>query len=146
MAEEKKKGFFGEFKEFISRGNVVDMAVGIIMGSSFTAIVTSLVNQVIMPAIGYITGGINFSDFKIVLAAATETEAEVAILYGAFIQTIINFLIVAFCVFLMVKGINKLHHKKEEPAPEPAPEPEPEPTPADILLLQEIRDLLKEKK
>ena len=135
---EKKKGFFGEFKEFISRGNVMDLAVGVIMGTAFTAIVNSLVNSVIMPFIGWIIGGMDFSEYKIVLSAAVGDVPETAILYGAFIQAIVNFLLVALVVFLLVKGINSLHRKKEEaPAPEPAPDPQ-------IVLLTEIRDLLKE--
>ncbi|MDE5576370.1 MAG: large-conductance mechanosensitive channel protein MscL [Oscillospiraceae bacterium] len=139
-----------EFKEFIARGNVIDMAVGIIMGGAFTPIVNSLVNDIVMPGIGLIVGKMNFSDLKIVLqhgvpadeAAGIEEVAEVAIAYGNFIQVIINFIIVAFCVFMLIKGINAFR-RKEEPAPEPEPE-EPEPT-AEELLLAEIRDLLKGK-
>ena len=133
------KKFFKEFKEFISRGNVMDMAIGIVIGTAFTAIVTSLVSEVIMPCIGKLISGVNFTDLKIVLSAATEETPEVAILYGSFIQTVINFIIIAFVVFCVVKGINKLK-KKEEPAPEPEKEPEPDP---EIVLLTEIRDLLK---
>lgn len=140
VGEIKKKvsriSFFTEFKKFISRGNVIDMAVGIIIGTAFTAIVTSLVQQIIMPVIGYLIQGVNFSDLKIVLSAAGE-EPEVAIQYGAFIQQIINFLIIAFVVFLMVKLIGKLRKKEvEKPAPAPVPSDE-------AVLLAEIRDLLK---
>ncbi|MBQ8568298.1 MAG: large-conductance mechanosensitive channel protein MscL [Oscillospiraceae bacterium] len=146
-----------EFKEFIARGNVIDMAVGIIMGGAFTPIVNSLVNDIVMPGIGLVVGKMNFSDLKIVLQegvaaveadeaagiAAVEAVPEVAICYGNFIQVIINFLIVAFCVFILIKGINKLKRKeKEKPADPPKP---PEPT-KEELLLTEIRDLLKNSK
>lgn len=148
---------FKEFKEFISKGNVMDMAVGLVTGSAFTAIVTSLVNDVIMPAIGVLVGGVNFADLKIVLKeAVAETEttpavAEVAIKYGSFIQAIVNFLIVAFVIFLVVKAMNKMRaaaeaRKAAEEAPEePAEEPAPEEPSADIVLLTEIRDLLKKE-
>lgn len=141
MAKDGKKGIIAEFKEFISRGNVVDMAVGVIIGGAFTQIVNSLVNDVVMPAIGYIIGGISFSDFKIVLAEATEETAEAAICYGNFIQMVINFLLIAVVVFTMVKVINRFHRKKEVVVvEEPAPEPEPS---NEEKLLTEIRDLLK---
>ncbi len=148
---------FKEFKEFISKGNVMDMAVGLVTGSAFTAIVTSLVNDVIMPAIGVLVGGINFADLKIVLKeAVAETEttpavAEVAIKYGSFIQAIVNFLIVAFVIFLVVKSMNKMRaaaearKAAEEEPEEPAEEPAPEEPSADIVLLTEIRDLLKKE-
>lgn len=136
----EKKGFIAEFKEFISRGNVIDMAVGVIIGGAFTTIVNSLVNDVIMPFLGLIIGGINFSELKIVLTAASGDTPETAIMYGSFIQNIINFLLIALVVFTMVKIINRFRRKKEEPAPEPAPEPEP---PEEVLLLREIRDSLK---
>jgi len=145
--KEKKKGFIGEFKEFISRGNVVDMAVGIIVGSSFTAIVTSLVNDIITPIIGYLIGGINFSDFKFEFPALMEGMTPATISYGVFIQAIINFLITAFAVFCLVKGMNTLRRKKEEPVEEPAPEePKGPELTADQQLLTEIRDLLKNQK
>jgi len=148
MADEKKKGIVGEFKEFIARGNVIDMAVGIIMGGAFTPIVNSLVNDIVMPCVGMITGGIDFSDKRIILkaaVAANEAEgiaeaAEVAIRYGNLIQVIINFLVISICVFLLIKGINKFK-RKEELKPEPVPE-EPKPT-NEELLLAEIRDLMK---
>ena len=141
----EKKGFFGEFKEFIARGNVMDMAVGVIIGGAFGKISTSLVNDVIMPAISMLTGGVDFSGWKLVLKEAViengeEIAAAVSINYGNFLATILDFLIIAFAVFCLIKGINTLHRKKEEPAPEPAPEPEPS---AEEKLLTEIRDLLK---
>ncbi|HLI66964.1 MAG TPA: large-conductance mechanosensitive channel protein MscL [Caulobacteraceae bacterium] len=126
-----------EFREFIARGNVVDLAVGVIIGGAFGAIVKSLVDQIIMPPIGLITGGIDFAQLKIVLKPAAGKAAEVAIGYGAFINNILDFLIVAFVIFLMVKGINSI--KREEAVAE-APPPGPTPTEA---LLTEIRDLLK---
>lgn len=134
------KGFVQEFKEFISRGSVVDLAVGVIIGGAFTAIVNSLVNDIIMPVVGLIIGGIDFSELKYVITPATATTPEAAICYGAFIQNVVNFLLVAFVIFLLVKGINKFHRKKE--VEEPVEEPEPE---ENILLLREIRDLLKKK-
>ena len=143
----EKKGFFGEFKEFIARGNVMDMAVGVIIGGAFGKISTSLVNDVIMPAVSMLTGGVDFSGWKIVLKEAViengeEIAAAVTINYGNFLATILDFLIIAFAVFCLIKGINAMHRKKEEPAPEPAPEPEPEPS-AEEKLLTEIRDLIK---
>lgn len=140
MAEKEKKGILAEFKEFISRGNVLDMAVGIIIGSAFTAIVNSLVKDMIMPIVGFIIGGINFTDFKIVLSQAVGDTPEVAICYGTFLQQLIDFLIIAFVVFMMVKAINVFHRKKKKEEPAPAELVVPD----DIKLLQEIRDLLKE--
>lgn len=136
--------FMKEFKEFISKGNVMDMAVGIIIGSAFTAIVTSLVNDIIMPLFGYIFGGINFSDLKVTLVEATEEAEGVFWNYGAFIQAIINFLLIALCVFIIVKQINKLKDlvsKKEE---EPEEEAEPELS-DEAKLLTEIKELLQAK-
>ena len=132
---------FKEFREFIARGNVVDLAIGVIIGAAFGAIVKSLVDQVIMPPIGLITGGLDFSQLKVVLKAADEAakKPEVAILYGAFINTVIQFLIVALVIFLVVKGVNAL---KREQAAEEAPPAGPTPTEA---LLTEIRDLLKNR-
>ena len=146
--KEKTGGFFNEFKQFIARGNVMDMAVGVIIGGAFGKISTSLVNDVIMPAISMLTGGVDFSAWKIVLKEAViengeEIAAAVTVNYGAFLATILDFLIVAFAIFCVIKAINKMHRKKEEePAPAPAPEPEPEPS-AEEKLLAEIRDLLK---
>ena len=133
-----------EFKEFAIKGNVVDMAVGIIIGGAFGKIVTSLVNDVIMPPIGMIIGGVNFTGLRLVLKSATVDAAgvaspEVAINYGAFIQVLFDFIIVAFCIFMMIKGLNSLKKKKEE-----APAAPPAPTKEEVLLT-EIRDLLKNK-
>jgi large conductance mechanosensitive channel len=127
-----------EFKEFAMRGNVVDLAVGVIIGAAFGKIVTSLVADIIMPPIGYITGGVDFSEKKIVLRPADPANKvlETAIHYGNFINAIIQFLIIAFCIFLVVKAINSLKRKEE-----PAPATEPVPTKEEILLT-EIRDLL----
>lgn len=132
-----------EFKTFISRGNVVDMAVGVIIGSAFTKIVNSLVNDVFMPALGVITGGINFSELKYVITPATEEVAEVAIKYGMFLQNIIDFLLIAMVVFAMVKIINKMRDAAKKEEEKPAEPAAPPPTPEDILLLREIRDSLK---
>lgn len=129
-----------EFKEFAVKGNVVDMAVGIIIGVAFGKIVASAVADVIMPPIGMMIGGVNFSDLAITLQAATADTPAVAIAYGKFIQTVFDFLIVAFVIFMAVKGINKLK-RKEEAAP-PAAEPLPS---KEEILLTEIRDLLKQK-
>lgn len=123
-----------EFKEFISKGNVMDMAVGIIIGGAFTKIVTALVESILMPAIGAISGGKSVADMAVMVGNA-------AIGYGAFIQAIIDFLLVALVLFLIIKGLNKAKAAVAKPE-EPEPEAEPE-TPADIALLTEIRDLLK---
>ena len=125
------KGFMTEFKEFISKGNVMDMAVGIIIGGAFTAIVTALVEQILMPIIGAICGGMSLEDMSVKVGNA-------AIAYGAFIQAIINFLPVAFVLFCIIKALNKAKAAVEKLAEEEAEE-----TPADIALLEEIRDLLK---
>ena len=118
MADNEKKnvvksatGFFEEFKKFISKGNVIDMAVGVIVGSAFTSIVNSLVGDILTPILSLLTNKINFSDLKIVLAPATEGTAETAILYGSFIQSIINFIFQAFAIFIFVKVINKVMEK-----------------------------------
>ena len=141
--------FIQDFKAFALKGNVVDMAVGVIIGGAFGKIVTSVVNNIIMPPIGVLTGGVDFTDLKIVIKNAvmegdqTVTEA-VTLNYGQFIQDVVDFLIIAFCIFLMVKGIAALSRKKkEEAAAAPAPAPEPS---AEEKLLAEIRDLLKENK
>jgi len=132
-----------EFKEFAMRGNVVDLAVGVIIGAAFGKIVTSLVNDIIMPPIGYLTGGIDFKNLKVVIKQGDPLKkiADVSINYGNFINTVIEFLIVAFCIFMVVKAINSL----KQPEPEPAPAVEPEPTKEEILLTQ-IRDLLAKGK
>ena len=137
--------FMQEFKEFAVKGNAVDMAVGVIIGGAFGKIVTSIVNDIIMPPTGYIIGGVNFSDLKYELPKVVVQGVELApatINYGTFIQTILDFIIVAFCVFMMVKGINRLSRKKAEEPAAPAPEPAPS---AEEKLLEEIRDLLKNK-
>ena len=147
----KASGFLAEFKQFIARGNVLDMAVGVIIGGAFGKISTSLVNDVIMPAISMITGGVDFSGWKIIFKPAVisadgvEEVAEIAVKYGVFLATILDFLIIAFAVFFLIKFINTLHRKKEEEAA-PAEEPEAPPEPsAEEKLLTEIRDLLKEQ-
>ena len=134
--------FFAEFKKFITRGNVLDMAVGVVVGSAFTAIVNSLVKDIINPIIGLITGGIDFSDLKIVLKPASGEVAELAIRYGLFINAIIQFVLIAFVLFLIVKSFNKLNERKvkEEAAKKAAVPPAKS---ADIVLLEEIRDILK---
>ena len=138
-------GFIKEFKEFAVKGNVMDMAVGVIIGGALGKIVTSLVSDVLMPLIGKMTGGMSFTDLFVNLGdgeyktLAEAQEAGAAVLaYGQFIQNIIDFIIIAFCIFLMIKGMNKLK-KKEEPAPEAPAGPTQE------ELLAEIRDLLKNK-
>ncbi len=131
----KTKGFIAEFKEFIARGNVLDMAVGIIIGGAFTSIVNSLVNDIIMPTMAIFTGKVSFN-------ALVLTVGNTIIPYGNFIQNIVNFLIVSFAVFIMVKSINNMRRKQEtEPEPEtPAAPPEPS---EEVKLLREIRDSLK---
>ena len=141
------KKFMEEFKAFAMRGNVIDMAVGVVIGGAFGKITTSLVNDIIMPLISILTGGIDFSSWKLVLkeavldAAGEVVTAEIAINYGNLIAVVLDFLIIALVIFCMIKAINKLHKKEEAPAEEPAP---PEPS-AEEKLLTEIRDLLKEK-
>ncbi len=132
---------FSEFREFIARGNVVDLAVGVIIGGAFGKIVTSLVSDVVMPPIGLLTGGIDFSQMKIVLKAAdlAAKKPEVAIAYGSFANAALQFLIVAVVIFLMVKGVNTL--RRTPPPPEAAP---PAPTTSEALLT-EIRDLLAKR-
>ncbi|UPG95077.1 large-conductance mechanosensitive channel protein MscL [Luteibacter aegosomatissinici] len=131
-------GMIAEFKKFALRGNVVDLAVGVVIGAAFGKIVTSLVDNIIMPPIGMLIGGIDFSEWKWVLKpadAATKT-AEVAIQYGVFINVLIQFIIIAFAIFVVVKAINKLTRHEDAPAA----------TPPDVVVLQEIRDLLKQQK
>ena len=122
-----------EFRDFAMRGNVIDLAVAVVIGAAFTAIVTSLVNDIIMPLVGLILGGLDFSSLSI-------TVGDASIAYGNFIQAIVNFLIIAYVLFLMVRGINSLNRKKEA---EPTPPPEPT---VEEKLLTEIRDLLKQQK
>lgn len=136
--------FVQEFKDFAVKGNAVDMAVGVIIGGAFGKIVSSIVDDIIMPPIGWLIGGVNFSDLKVELPAeeiAGVKMASATINYGAFIQTLIDFVIIAFCVFLLVKAINQLARKKTEEAAPAAP---PAPS-AEEKLLTEIRDLLKDK-
>ena len=128
-----------EFKEFAMRGNVVDMAVGIIIGAAFGKIVASLVKDVVMPVVGMLAGGIDFTDMKYDLVAAKEGVEAITINYGMFIQTTFDFVIVAFAIFMMIKGMNSLKRKEEEAPAEPAAPPREE------ILLEEIRDLLAKK-
>ena len=128
----KSKGLIDEFKTFIKRGNVIDLAVGVIIGSAFSSIVSSLVDDILMPLIGVVIGGYDFSELSIKIGQST-------IKYGMFIQNIINFLIIAFCVFIFVKLLNKLEHHKEETKKEEKVKSD------ETILLTEIRDLLKNK-
>ena len=146
-AKEKSLGIFGEFREFIKRGNVLDMAVGVVIGGAFGGIVTSLVNDIIMPLVSLLTGGLDFSNWFVALDGKENATLELAqqagaatLNYGNLISVIINFLIVAFCIFVVVKAMNKMMRKKEEPAKEEAPAKSDE-----VLLLEDIRDLLKRK-
>ncbi|MBQ9376071.1 MAG: large conductance mechanosensitive channel protein MscL [Ruminococcus sp.] len=142
MAEEKKKGFFknflGEFKEFIARGNVLDMAVGVVVGGAFTAIVNSLVDNILMPFVGAILGGLNFRSLAFDIPWGKHPTVNV----GAFLSAIITFLITAFCVFLIVKAVNAMQNRRKKDEPEEEVEEE---VAEDIALLTEIRDLLKAK-
>ena len=130
-------GFIKEFKEFAMKGNVTDMAVGVIIGGAFGKIVSSLVDDVLMPLVGMVTGNVDFTQL---VAKIGDGEGAAVLKYGTFIQNVVDFLIVAFCIFLMLKGINKLNRKKEE-----APAPEEPKGPTQEELLAEIRDLLKQK-
>ena len=141
--------FLTEFKEFAMKGNVIDMAVGVVIGAAFGKIISSLVDDIIMPLVGVATGGMNFTDYKWVIQQAvidgTTQEVltpEVSLNWGSWVQTIVDFIIIALCIFVAIKGINQLKRKEEEA---PAPAPDPEPTKEEVLLT-EIRDLLKEKK
>lgn len=129
---EKTSGFFAEFKTFIARGNVMDLAVGVIIGGAFSNITNSLINDIVMPLLGILTNSISFANLAVEIGPAVVT-------YGNFIQAVLNFLIMALVVFCLVKALNSLHKKKEE-----APPPPPEPS-AEERLLTEIRDLLKNK-
>ncbi len=140
--------FVSEFRSFIAKGNVIDLAVGIIIGGAFTGIVNSLVNDVVMPVVSVVVGGIDFSNYFFPLnSAVTATTLDAAkeqgavFAYGKFLTVIINFLILAWIIFLMVKGVNKLRAQEEKKPVEAAPAPPP----ADIALLSEIRDLLKNR-
>ena len=144
-------GFIKEFKEFAMKGNVMDMAVGVIIGGAFGKIVSSLVNDVLMPAISTVTGGIDFTNLYVALSDKVDTslplekakEMGAVLAYGQFIQNIVDFLIVAFCIFLMLKGINKLANLKKKEEAAAAPEAPKGPTQEELLA--EIRDLLKQK-
>lgn len=125
-----------EFKKFISRGNVVDLAVGVVIGGAFGKIVTSLVDNIIMPLVGMVIGGIDFTNL-------TWTIGSAKLEYGIFIQNVVDFLIVAFCIFMAIRVFNKLMHKKEEEEASPAPAPVKS---DEVILLEEIRDLLKDNK
>lgn len=146
-----KNGFLQEFKTFAMKGNVVDMAVGIIIGAAFGKIVSSVVNDLIMPFVGLLVGGVNFADLKWVLKVAEygadgkELSAPVVLNYGTFIQTTFDFLVIAFSIFLFIRLINRTLIKKEEPKPEEKKPQPPVPTKEESLLA-EIRDLLKEKR
>lgn len=135
-------GMISEFKEFIARGNVVDLAVGVVIGAAFGKIVTALVDGIVMPSIGYLTGGVSVSDWKYVLkpsqldAAGKEVAAEVAVKYGMFLQTAIDFILIAFVIFIVLKAYNKVRKPVEAPVAA---------TPEDVLLLREIRDSLQGK-
>ena len=132
MASEKKNTFLAEFKTFIARGNVMDMAVGVIIGGAFSNITTSLINDIVMPLLGVLTGSMSFASLEVRIGPAVIT-------YGNFIQAVLNFLVMAFVVFCLVRTINRFHRKKE--AAPAAPEPSNE-----EKLLTEIRDLLKERR
>lgn len=139
--------FIQDFKDFALKGNVMDMAVGVIIGGAFGKIVTSVVNNIIMPPIGVLTGGMDFTDLRLVIKDAVKegdqvVSEAVTLNYGIFIQDVVDFLIISFCIFLMVKGIATLSRKKDKKPAEPAPAPEPS---AEEKLLTEIRDLLKNK-
>lgn len=145
--KEKSKGFIHEFGEFIKKGNVVDMAVGVVIGSAFGAIVTSIVNDIIMPLVSLLTGGLDFSNWFVALdgnSYKTIEEATTAgaatLNFGNLISVVLNFLIVSFCIFLVIKAMSKFK-KKEEPKKEEAPKKSDE-----VLLLEEIRDLMKKRK
>lgn len=129
--------FAKDFKAFIMRGNVVDLAVAVVIGAAFGKVVSSLVSDIIMPPLGVITGGIDFSKMKVIIQAASGTKKEVAITYGAFVDAVIAFLIISLAIFVVIKLLERVIPKKTD-APPPAP-------PADVVLLTEIRDLLKQQ-
>ncbi len=138
-----------EFKEFAVKGNVMDMAVGIVIGAAFGKIVSSFVADIITPPIGLLVGGVDFSELAFTLKAATETTEAITITYGVFLQTLIDFAIVAWALFIVVKVVNKLrnmaHHEEAKTEAEPEPEPTPPPPSDEVVLLSEIRDLLKKE-
>ncbi|MFN4298135.1 MAG: large-conductance mechanosensitive channel protein MscL [Thermaurantimonas sp.] len=132
--------FIKEFREFAMRGSVLDLAVGVVIGGAFGKIVSSFVGDVLMPPLGLLLGGIDFKDFAVTLKEATEEAPAVTLNYGAFIQNVIDFTIIAFAIFLLIKGVNQIKRKQEAPAQAPAAPPEPS---NEEKLLAEIRDLLK---
>ena len=150
--KDKKDGFFAQFKVFIARGNVMDMAVGIVVGSAFTAVVKSFANDLILPFVAMFTGGIDFSNLKIVIRAATETDPGLFISYGNFIQAIVNFLILSLCVFTIVRSMNSMHDKvhakevAEKKAAEEAADAQPAPVDEKLEVLKAIQKLLEEQK
>lgn len=144
-----KSSFWSDFKSFALKGNVIDMAVGVVIGGAFGKIVSSLVSDVIMPPIGLLIGGVDFKDLSITLKEATDSAAAVTLNYGAFLQTVIDFLIIAFSIFLLIRivanVIRKVQPAKEEAQEAPAPAPQPVVS-DEVKLLTEIRDLLKSEK
>ena len=132
-------GMVKEFKDFAMKGNMMDMAVGIVIGTAFGKIVSSVVSDVLMPPLGLLLGGVNFASLKLTLKEAVGNTAAVTLNYGAFLQTLVDFVIVAFAVFLMIRGINSMRKEQEEAPAAPAPPPNQE------VLLAEIRDLLKNR-
>lgn len=136
------KKFINEFKEFISRGNVMDMAVGIVIGTAFTKIINSIVSDIIMPIIGTITGRINLSTLKLIITPASEGVEELAIKYGNFLQAVVDFVIIAFAIFSAIKVINSIRNKLEKKQEEEKKTEPPKPSNEEVLLT-EIRDLLK---
>lgn len=129
---------FKEFKKFAMRGNVLDLAVGIIIGGAFGKIVSSLVADIIMPILGIVLGGVNFSSLQLVIPAAMEGASPVTIAYGKFMQSVVDFLIVAFAIFMMIKALNRFHRKEEAPLTPPEPSKEE-------ILLTEIRDAIRNR-
>jgi len=134
------KQFLKDFKDFASKGNVLDLAIGVIMGSAFGKIVSSLVNDIIMPIVSVLTGGLNFSDIKFVLVAATETKAEVAILSGNFLKNTLDFFIIALSIFLMIRALAKMKRKEDAKVPEPSA-----PVENELSILKDIKSLLEKK-
>lgn len=133
------KKFINEFKEFAVKGNVIDLAIGVVIGTAFGKITASLVSDIFMPVIGLLTGNVSFEDKKIILREATDSMAALTLNYGALLQTLFNFVIIAFAMFLAVKLINRMKRQEEKAAKTAAPA-------EDVILLREIRDLLKKKK
>ena len=131
-----------EFKQFAMRGNVVDLAVGVVIGAAFGKIVSALVEGIIMPVVGVLVGGVDFSDLAITLKAASEGNPPVLLKYGMFIQTTVDFVIIAFAIFVAIKLMNRLQRTQEQAPPVPAAPPAPSP---EVTLLTEIRDALKQK-